>query len=113
MDNNLIASALREAAPAAAAVGAGLYAYQKKSSVVWATAAAFGGYVAVNYLRQRLLNWLEPVAELPVVPAALPAPITQSTPAALPEGAMEVQDPGGNVIALQRKSPDFSGGMRP
>lgn len=112
MDNNLIASALREAAPAAAAVGAGLYAYQKKSSIPWATAAAFGGYVVANYLRQRILALLEPAAELPTTPAVLPAPVTQSAPAPLPQGSMEVQDQGGNVIALQRKSPDFSGGMR-
>jgi hypothetical protein len=125
MENNLLASALRDAAPTAGAVGAALYTYQKKSSILWATAAAFASFLAVNYLRQKVLAvLLDPPVDLPLTPAELPAstraPATlNSVTDPLPPGAIEVQDKIGNVLSIEQHkarkpgAPDFSGGMRP
>lgn len=100
MENNQWAAALRDAAPTAGAVGAALYAYQKKNSVPWAVGAAFAGYLVVNYLRQKVLTiLLDPPIDLPLTPVELPAPTTQTS---LEPGAVEVQDQAGNVLSIEQ-----------
>lgn len=110
MENNQWAAALRDAAPTAGAVGAALYAYQKKSSVPWAVGAAFVGYLAVNYLRQKLFAiLLDPPVDLPITPVELQAPQnSQAVP--LEPGTIEVQDHAGNVLSIEQHKAAKSGG---
>ena len=106
MENNQWASALREAAPTAGAVGAALYAYQKKSSVPWAVGAAFVGYLVVNFLRQKVLDvLLNPPVDLPLTPAELPVAPSPGQPINQPlePGMVEVQDEVGNVLSIEQR----------
>lgn len=105
MENNLLASALRDAAPTAGAVGAALYAYKVKDSLAWAIGAAFMGYLVTDYVRQKLFTiLLDPPVDLPIVPAQLPASggngVTNPKPLPSTPGTIEVQDKNGNVISL-------------